>query len=51
MLVVGGIDASGHVPRSRHIARILPDGTVLVIGGTDDLSVAERYNPPPLGRR
>jgi hypothetical protein len=39
------------VPRAGHQATLLCDGTVLVTGGTDGSVAAERYNPPPLGRR
>ncbi|MGN6109358.1 MAG: hypothetical protein ACTHU0_29895 [Kofleriaceae bacterium] len=39
------------VPRAGHHAALLCDGTVLVGGGTPAASPAERYNPPPLGRR
>ena len=40
------------VPRAGHAAVALCDGTVLVVGGTDDASAAaERYNPPSIGRR
>lgn len=40
------------VPRAGHTAVLLGDGTVLVVGGTDDASArAERYNPPSEGRR
>lgn len=39
------------VPRARHQAALLCDGTVLVTGGTDAASRPERYNPPALGRR
>jgi hypothetical protein len=41
-------------PRAGHSAALLCDGSVLVIGGTDDSSAplgAERYNPSPTGRR
>jgi hypothetical protein len=40
------------VPRAGHTAVLLCDGTVLVVGGTDDgTHAAERYNPPSAGRR
>lgn len=41
------------VPRVGHQATVLCDGTVLITGGTSDPNapVAERYNPPPDGRR
>lgn len=39
------------VPRAAHHAALLCDGTVLVTGGTAVAEVAERYNPPPAGRR
>jgi hypothetical protein len=39
------------VARAGHQAAILCDGTVLISGGTDDATPAERYNPPPQGRR
>ena len=51
----GSVDvvATDHmsVPRAGHQTSLLCDGTVLVTGGTADASVAERYNPPSLGRR
>lgn len=36
--------------RANHQAAILCDGTVFVSGGSEELH-AERYNPPPAGRR
>lgn len=39
------------VARAGHAAVRLCDGTVLVVGGTQDSADAERYNPPSLGRR
>jgi hypothetical protein len=51
----GSVDvvATDHmsIARAGHQATLLCDGTVLVTGGTDAPSVAERYNPPALGRR
>lgn len=38
-------------PRAGHQATLLCDGTVLVVGGTALPTPAERYNPPPVGRR
>jgi hypothetical protein len=38
-------------PRANHQSTLLCDGTVLVSGGTDTATPAERYNPPALGRR
>lgn len=38
-------------PRAGHATTLLCDGTVLVVGGTSVPSAAERYNPPPAGRR
>ncbi|MGE5181645.1 MAG: hypothetical protein ACM31C_06270 [Acidobacteriota bacterium] len=38
-------------PRAGHQATLLCDGTVLISGGTADQVPAERYNPPPDGRR
>ncbi len=37
-------------PRADHQAALLCDGTVFVSGGSEQLA-AERYNPPPTGRR
>lgn len=39
------------LPRANHQAAILCDGTILVTGGTDTPSAAERYNPSAVGRR
>lgn len=39
------------VARAGHQAALLCDGTVLVVGGTAAATAAERYNPPPAGRR
>jgi len=40
------------VPRAGHSAVQLCDGTILVVGGSDNPSVgAERYNPPSANRR
>ena len=39
------------VARAGHQATSLCDGTVLITGGALGPSPAERYNPPPLGRR
>ncbi len=38
-------------PRAGHQATLMCDGTVLISGGTDTQVPAERYNPPPDGRR
>lgn len=38
------------IARAKHHAAILCDGTVLISGGSEELH-AERYNPPPAGRR
>ncbi|MEO8705955.1 MAG: kelch repeat-containing protein [Kofleriaceae bacterium] len=38
-------------PRARHQATTLCDGTVMLVGGTDEPTPAERYNPPSAGRR
>lgn len=38
-------------PRAGHQATLLCDGSVLIAGGTPELSTYERYNPPPIGRR
>ncbi|MEZ4358769.1 MAG: hypothetical protein R3B48_01200 [Kofleriaceae bacterium] len=38
-------------PRAGHVATLLCDGTVMLVGGTAEPSPAERYNPPDLGRR
>ena len=38
-------------PRADHTAVALCDGTVMVVGGTEAPSPAERYNPPSANRR
>jgi hypothetical protein len=38
-------------PRAGHQALALCDGTILISGGAPAQFPAERYNPPPLGRR
>jgi hypothetical protein len=54
-LADGSVDvvATDHlaIPRADHQAVLLCDGTVLISGGVAGQVVAERYNPPPLGRR
>ncbi|MDB4953607.1 MAG: kelch repeat-containing protein [Myxococcales bacterium] len=51
----GSVDIVGtdhlSVPRARHQATLLCDGTVFVDGGTTEPVSAERYNPPSAGRR
>jgi len=37
--------------RAGHQATLLCDGTVMLVGGTDNATTAERYNPPSTGRR
>lgn len=37
--------------RANHVAVLLCDGTVWISGGTSAAPIAERYNPPPTGRR
>jgi hypothetical protein len=53
--VDGAIDVvatdSLSTPRAGHQATLLCDGTVLVSGGATTQLPAERYNPPPDGRR
>lgn len=39
------------VPRTRHQATLLCDGTVMLVGGTLSLQDPERFNPPSAGRR
>jgi hypothetical protein len=39
------------IARAGHQALVLCDGSVLISGGTAGQFPAERYNPPPLGRR
>ena len=51
----GSVDvvATDHlaIARAGHQAQVLCDGTVLITGGTAATFPAERYNPPPAGRR
>lgn len=37
--------------RANHLAALMCDGTVWISGGTGSAPIAERYNPPPAGRR
>lgn len=54
-LDVSGLSVLRTVPmsvaRAGHQATLLCDGNVLITGGTDAPSVAERYNPGSVGRR
>ena len=53
--IIGTVDvvATDHMAfaRAGHQAVVLCDGTVLISGGTTMTLPAERYNPPPDGRR
>jgi hypothetical protein len=53
--ISGSVDvlatSSMSTPRTGHQATLLCDGTVLITGGTTPGVVAERYNPPAVGRR